>query len=116
MTARRSILVATLVALVALFGFASAAGAVDNPDYSSPVPPSEQPATVERTPASPSGQAATAAAQASTSSAATSATAATSGRQTLAITGSDTAGFAVIGALLLAGGAALLLYRRRVAA
>ncbi|MCB0978082.1 MAG: LPXTG cell wall anchor domain-containing protein [Acidimicrobiales bacterium] len=100
MTARRSLLLALAIVVATFAAFASPASAAENPDYTSN-PPTERvdpvvsPASVRRAPAAP---------------------AVLNSRQTLAITGSDVAGFAVIGTILLGTGAALLLVRRRVAA
>ncbi|MBX3284949.1 MAG: LPXTG cell wall anchor domain-containing protein [Actinobacteria bacterium] len=97
MTIRRSLQVflALVVAVVAL-GLAQPAGAVDNPDYTAP-PPST---VVQSTTPAPVQQVQTAAAV----------------PDRLAITGSDSAQLAVIGAVLVAGGAVVLVARRRVTA
>lgn len=96
MTARRSLLLLLALVAASLFTFASPANAAENPDYTAP-PPSEEPVVVpnaiRRSPAAP----------------------VIASRQKLAITGSDVTSFAVIGAVLVAGGAGLLVVRRRVA-
>jgi len=95
---RRSLQVffALVVAVMAL-SLAQPAGAVDNPDYTAPPPAS---VVESSTPAPlPVRQVQTAAAP-----------------QRLAITGSDTAQLAVLGAVLVAGGAVVLVARRRVTA
>ncbi|HEX2575986.1 MAG TPA: LPXTG cell wall anchor domain-containing protein [Aquihabitans sp.] len=95
MTLRRSVqfALALVVASVAL-AFGSAAGAVDNPDYTAPPPTSvvsnsTPPAVRESVAATPAA------------------------RERLAITGSDATQMAVVGGLLVAGGAATLGLRRR---
>lgn len=97
MSVRRSLQLA-LTALVAVVALAVAvpAGAVANPDYTAP-PPAE---TVTTPP--PVRQVTSA-----------SSVAAAPSRQRLPITGSDTAQLAVLGGLLVAGGAGLVLVRRR---
>lgn len=88
------LLVAVLAATFAL-AVSAPAGAVGNPDYTAP-PPSEPVSS----PPPPARQVTRAAAP---------------GPQRLPITGSDTVGFAVIGAALVAGGAGVLVVRRRLA-
>ena len=94
-----ALLAATVVGAVLFIG--SAAGAVDNPDYTAP-PPSSVPST---TPTSTQPQ------QARRVETAVSVTPV---RSRLAITGSDVGQLAVIGSgLVLAGGVVLVLRRRR---
>lgn len=100
MTARRSLFLALALLLASFLAFAAPANAAENPDYTAD-PPTERvdpvvsPNSVRRAPAAP---------------------AVLNSRQTLAITGSDVAGIAVIGTVLLGTGAALLVVRRRVIA
>lgn len=96
MTLRRSLQVffALVVAVVAL-GLAQPAGAVDNPDYTAPPPSS----VVESSTPAPVQNVQTAAVP-----------------DRLAITGSDSAQLAAFGAVLVAGGAVVLVARRRVTA
>lgn len=98
MSIRRSLQVffALVVAVVA-FGLAQPAGAVENPDYTDSPPPS-----VVHTDIPEQARPAVSQAQA----------AALPDR--LAITGSDSVQLAVLGAVLLAGGAVVLVARRRV--
>lgn len=105
MTVRRPLQLA-LVLLVAAFtlSMGTAAGAVENPDYTAP-PPST-PVT------DPPTQVATLRAN---RAAASPVAAAAPSNQRLAITGSETAQLLVIGALLVAGGATLMAVRRRTA-
>ncbi len=95
MSLRRSLqfALALVVASVAL-AFGSAAGAVDNPDYT--VPPPSSVVSNETPRAIRQSVAATPAA-----------------RERLAITGSDATQLAVVGGILVAGGAATLGLRRR---
>lgn len=99
MTARRTLQTA-LVLLMAAFTITmgSMAGAVENPDYTAP-PPSTPitalPAKIEAVRAKPAVAAAS--------------------NQRLAITGSETTQLVVTGALLVAGGAGLMVVRRRSA-
>jgi LPXTG-motif cell wall-anchored protein len=93
--------VATLAACLTL-AFASPAGAVENPNYTVP-PPSEP---VGSTPQGEQYQVVNRTASPGRTSVAES-------RQRLPITGSDVTGIAVIGGLLVAGGAVLLTIRRR---
>ena len=99
-----------LVLLVAAFTIVvgSAAGAVENPDYTAP-PPSTPvtvlPAKIDAVRARP--------AVAAPSN--TGVTNASKANQRLAITGSETTQLVVIGALLVAGGSSLLVVRRRTA-
>lgn len=96
MSLRRNLQLAltALVAVVAL-SLAVPAGAVGNPDYTAP-PPAE---TVTTPP--PARQVTTAASAPS--------------RQSLPITGSDAAQLALVGGLLVVGGAGLVAARRRTA-
>ena len=98
MSLRRTIqfALAVVVASMAL-AFGTAAGAVDNPDYTAPPPSS-----VVRHSTPPAIRQVSKAVAPS--------------RQRLAITGSDSAQFALIGGLLVAGGAGTLVLRRRSAA
>lgn len=100
MSLRRTLQLAltALVAVIAL-SLAVPAGAVGNPDYTAPPPTG----TVTTPPP---------ARQITSSSTA----AATPSRQRLPITGSDTAQLAIVGGLLVAGGAGLVTIRRRTAA
>lgn len=104
MTVRRTLKTA-LVLLAAAFALTvgSAAGAIENPDYTAP-PPSTPvtvlPARVDAVRAQP------AVAAPSNPSVA---------NQRLAITGSETTQLVVVGALLVAGGAGLMVARRRTA-
>ena len=105
MTVRRTLQTA-LVLLVAAFTITmgSMAGAVENPDYTAPppsVPVTVLPAKVDAIRARP------AVAAPSNQRAA---------NQQLAITGSETTQLVVVGLLLVAGGAGLLVARRRTAA
>lgn len=94
MTFRRSLQVfLALVVAVVTLGLAQPAGAVDNPDYTAPPPAS----VVESSTPAPVRQVQTAAVP-----------------QRLAITGSDSVQLAVLGAVLVAGGAVVLVARRRV--
>ncbi len=88
--------VALVVATLAL-SLGSAAGAVDNPDYTAPPPstPVTNPEPVQVRKITE--------------------TAAVPARQWMPITGSDVTGMAVVGGLLVAGGAGLLVVRRRTA-
>lgn len=96
MSLRRTFQLALVVVVASVaLAFGSAAGAVDNPDYTAPPPSSVVENSVPQT-----------ARQISSA-------AATPSRQRLAITGADSLGLVVVGALLLAGGAATLLVRRR---
>ena len=96
MTIRRSLQVflALVVAVMAL-GMARPAGAVDNPDYTAPPPAS----VVETNTPVPVQQVQTVAVP-----------------ERLAITGSDSAQLVAFGAALVAGGAVVLVARRRVTA
>lgn len=85
-----------VVVVVGLWAVASPAGAVDNPAYSSP-PPS----TVVTTTAPTSSNQVETAVQVAPA------------RDTLAITGSDATGLAVIGSILVLVGAGALVLRRR---
>lgn len=107
MTTRRSLFLALALVVVSIFAFSSSANAQSNPDYVEQAPTStvQDPGTSGIATGRPVGNAVSARSSA-----------AASGRQSLAITGSDLTGFAVIGAVLVAGGAALLVTRRRVAA
>ncbi len=96
MSLRRSLQLALTVLVAALaLSVAVPAGAVGNPDYTAP-PPAE---TVTTPP--PVRQVASAASAPS--------------RQRMPITGADTAQLALVGGLLVAGGAGLVLARRRTA-
>lgn len=101
MSLRRSLSVLTALAVAILatlaLGFSSPAGAADNPDYTAPAP-----TTVVVTPTEPAQPQAVRAAAPTA--------------QRLAITGSDSAQLAVVGGVLLLGGAAILVARKRVAA
>jgi LPXTG-motif cell wall-anchored protein len=96
MAIRRSlqVFVAVVVAVAAL-ALANPAGAVDNPGYTAPPPSS----VVQTSTPAPLRQVQTAAAP-----------------QRLAITGSDSLQLAVLGALLIVGGAGALVARRRATA
>lgn len=99
MTTRRSIFLAIALVAASFLAFASPANAAGNPDYTAPPPTvidnNVKPTPLRRAPAAP---------------------AVATNRQTLAITGSDVTGFAVIGVVLLAAGTGLVVLRRRVAA
>lgn len=86
---------ALVVASVAL-AFGTAAGAVDNPDYTAPPPTSvvtnSGPTTVARPATTPAA------------------------RNRLAITGSDMSQLVLVGGVLVAGGAGTMVLRRRAAA
>jgi LPXTG-motif cell wall-anchored protein len=103
---------ASLVAAATLF-LGPVAGAVENPDYTAPAPTVvvADPANGSISVGAPRSNAVAAVpgAGAATSTAAT----ATAARQRLAITGSDTAQLAVLGAVLVAVGAGALVLRRR---
>ncbi len=104
---------AASLAVAASLLIGSAAGAVDNPDYTAPAPTQvvQNPALVAeravapRAAAAPAANAANAAASASAAS-----------RQRLAITGSDTAQLVALGSVLVAAGVGTLLLRRRATA
>lgn len=110
MTVRRTLKTALLL-LVAAFTITvgSVAGAVENPDYTAP-PPSTPvtvlPAKIDAVRARPAVAASSDKSVANASEA----------NQRLAITGSETTQLVAIGALLVAGGASLLIVRRRAAA
>ncbi|CAN5874704.1 hypothetical protein BH23ACT2_BH23ACT2_31130 [soil metagenome] len=101
MTLRRStqLLVAVLATVVAL-ALASPAGAIDNPDYTAPAP-----AEVTEN-ATPAAQGDAVSAQGRSAGEATD-------REWLPITGSDVIALLGIGAVLVAGGAGVLMVRRR---
>ncbi len=100
MTVRRStqLLVAVLATVVAL-ALASPAGAIDNPDYTAPAPAE---VTENATPAA-QGDAVPAQGR----------SAGEADREWLPITGSDVITLLGIGAVLVAGGAGVLMVRRR---
>lgn len=100
MSLRRTFQFALAAVLVAVsLALGSAAGAQENPDYTAPAP-SE--AVTNSTPR-----------QVRKISTAAPAAPEAAGRQRLAITGSDFTQLLVVGSILLAGGAATLLIRRR---
>lgn len=102
MSLRRSFTLAFALAVAALaFGFASPAGAVDNPDYTAPVPSTTVPVSVVAETTPPAVQKTTAVPAAN---------------QRLAITGADSAQLAMFGVVLLAGGGITLAARRRITA
>ncbi|CAN5805015.1 hypothetical protein BH10ACT1_BH10ACT1_33160 [soil metagenome] len=99
MSLRRTVQLVVALAIASLaFASAGSAGAVDNPDYTAPPPTS----VVSNSTPRPVRQVAS--------------VAATPSRQQLAITGSDVLQLVVVGAVLVAGGTATLVLRRRSAA
>lgn len=107
MSLRRAIQLALATVIVVAFAsFGSAAGAVDDPSYSGGPPTtftSEVPSEI-KTVSAGTGSGAAAAGTAGTGAAAS--------PQRLAITGADSGQLALYGALLLIGGATLLVLRR----
>jgi len=88
-----------LVAATLVLSIGSAAGAVDNPDYTAPAP------AVEVANSMPPIQAVKATPAAAVDPAST--------RTSMALTGADIAQFAAIGAVLVIGGFGLVMVRRR---
>ncbi len=110
MTVRRTLQTALVLLVAALtITVGSAAGAVENPDYTAPppsTPVSVLPVKVDAVRAQPAVAANSTRGVADPSAA----------NQRLAITGSETTQLVALGALLVAGGAGLVAVRRRTAA
>lgn len=99
------VLAAVVIFAAFAFGSTSVAGAVENPDYTEPAPTTP----VEPEPEVINNNVVKPVVKPATTAAATPAVA----NQRLAITGAETVQMVVIGAVMVAGGAGLLVLRRR---